>query len=107
MSKEQYSGAVKRLEALESMYPFSDYAEDAELTLIAAYYKNEDYPSTVAEADRFVHLYPRAKRVDYAYYMKGLANFQQTRGTLAHILPSMNLGVILAPNHKLIPILQL
>ena len=87
MSKEQYSGAIKRLEALETMYPFNDYAEQAEIDLIYAYYKKEDYPSTAATAERFIHLYPRAKRVDYAYYMKGLANFQQTRGTMANVLP--------------------
>ena len=87
MAKEQYTGAIKRLEALETMYPFNDYAEQAEIDLIYAYYENGDYASTAATAEQFIHLYPRAKRVDYAYYMKGLANFQQTRGTLANVLP--------------------
>jgi outer membrane protein assembly factor BamD len=87
MAKEQYSAAIKRLEALETMYPFNDYAEQAEIDLIYAYYEKEDYPSTAATAERFIHLYPRAKRVDYAYYMKGLANFQQNRGTMANVLP--------------------
>ena len=87
MAKEQYSAAIKRLEALETMYPFNDYAEQAEIDLIYAYYAKDDYPSTAATADRFIHLYPRANRVDYAYYMKGLANFQQTRGALANVLP--------------------
>ena len=87
MAKEKYSEAIKRLEALETIYPFNDYAEQAELDLIYAYYEKGDYASTAATAERFSHLYPRAKRVDYAYYMKGLANFQQTRGTLANILP--------------------
>jgi len=87
LGKGEYSSAIKRLEALETMYPFNDYAEQAEIDLINAYYKKGDYPSTAATAERFIHLYPRAKRVDYAYYMKALANFQQTRGTLANILP--------------------
>lgn len=87
MVKEQYTSAIKRLEALETMYPFNDYAEQAEIDLIYAYYEKGDYPSTAATAERFIHLYPRASRVDYAYYMKGLANFQQTRGTMANILP--------------------
>ena len=83
----EYSKAVKRLEAMESMYPFSNYAEQSQLDLIYAYYKNEEYPSAAASAERFIHLYPRAAHVDYAYYMKGLANFQQTRGTFAQWLP--------------------
>jgi outer membrane protein assembly factor BamD len=87
MNKEQYSAAISRFEALETMYPFNDYAEQVEVDLIYAYYKKEDYPSTGATAERFIHLYPRAKHVDYAYYMKGLANFQQTRGTMARVLP--------------------
>lgn len=87
LDKEQYTAAIKRLEAMESMYPFNDYAEQAEIDLIYAYYKKSEYVSSAAAAERFIHLYPRAKRVDYAYYMKGLANFQQTRGTLANLLP--------------------
>jgi len=69
------------------MYPFSNYAEKAQSQLIYAYYENEEYPSAAATAERFIHLYPRAKDVDYAYYMKGLANFQQSRGTFAKWLP--------------------
>ncbi len=87
LSKKSYSNAIKRLEALDTMYPFNDYAEQAEIDLIYAYYKKEDYPSAAATAERYIHLYPRAKNVDYAYYMKGLSNFQQTRGTLANMLP--------------------
>ncbi|MBA2656293.1 MAG: outer membrane protein assembly factor BamD [Tatlockia sp.] len=86
MSKSQFDSAAKRLEALESMYPFSDYAEKSQKDLIYAYYKKGDFPSTAATSERFIHLYPRAKNVDYAYYMKGLANFQQTRGTMANMV---------------------
>lgn len=87
MHQGEYTNASKHLEALESMYPFSDYAEKAQLNLIYVYYKKEDYASAAATSERFIHLYPRANRVDYAYYMKGLANFQQTRGSFANVLP--------------------
>lgn len=87
LSKKQYSAAVKRLEALESLYPFSEYTERGQLDLIYANYKKDDYASTAATAERYIHLYPRSKRVDYAYYMKGLANFQQNRGTFSTVLP--------------------
>lgn len=87
LKKEQYATAAKHLEAIETMYPFSDYTEESQLQLIYAYYQDEDYPSAAATAERFIQLYPRAKHVDYAYYMKGLANFQQTRGVFAKILP--------------------
>lgn len=87
LKKKEYASAAKQFEAMESMYPFSDYTEQSQMDLIYAYYQNEDYPSTAATAERFIHLYPRAKHVDYAYYMKGLANFQQTRGVFAKMLP--------------------
>lgn len=87
LKKGQYTTAAKQLEAIETMYPFSDYTETTQLQLIYAYYQDEDYPSAAATAERFIHLYPRSKHVDYAYYMKGLANFQQTRGVFAKILP--------------------
>ncbi len=87
LKKKEYSTAAKQLEAMESMYPFSDYTEQSQLDLIYAYYENEEYPSAAATAERFIHLYPRAKHVDYAYYMKALANFQQTRGVFAKMLP--------------------
>ena len=87
LKRQEYTQAIKDYEALETLYPFNDYAEQAELKLIYAYYKKEDYPSAAATAERFIHLYPRAQQVEYAYYMKALANFQQLRGTITTILP--------------------
>lgn len=87
LKRKEYITAIKHLEAIETMYPFSEYTENSQMDLIYAYYKNEDYPAATATAERFIHLYPRAKRVDYAYYMRGMANFQQNRGVFAKILP--------------------
>lgn len=87
LKKKQYTESIKKLEALDTMYPFNDYAEQAELNLIYAYYAKEDYPSSAATAERYIHLYPRSKNADYAYYMKGMANFSQVRGALASYLP--------------------
>lgn len=87
VAKEEYTAAAKRLEAMESMFPFSDKAEAAQLKLIYVYYKNKDYTSASATAERFIRLYPRSPKVDYAYYVKGLANFQQTRGAFAQFIP--------------------
>lgn len=87
LKKKQYTASIKKFEALDTMYPFNDYAEQAQLNLIYAYYEKEDYPSAAATAERFIHLYPRSKNVDYAYYTKGMANFNQVRGSLANYLP--------------------
>ena len=83
LAKKNYSDAIKYFEALDTQYPFSDYAEQTSLNLIYAYHKNNDNPTAVAIADRFIHVFPRAANVDYAYYMKGVANSNQDRGRLA------------------------
>lgn len=87
LKKDEYSSAIKKFEALDTMYPFNDHAEAAQMYLIYAYYKKEDFPSTAATAERFIHLYPRFKHVDYAYYMKGMADYNQPRGALTNMVP--------------------
>lgn len=87
LNKKEYSTAIKRFEAMDSMYPFHESAEQAQLHLIYAYYKKEDFASSAAAAERFIHLYPRSTKVDYAYYMKAMANFRQPRGALADFVP--------------------
>lgn len=84
----RYSRAVKALEALQAMYPFGAYAEQGDLYLIYGYYQNDDPCSAVAAADRFTHLYPRSPHIDYAYYMKGLAGFDQDRGWFQRYFPA-------------------
>jgi outer membrane protein assembly factor BamD len=86
LASKDYDGAIKRIEAMDTLYPFSRYSKQAHIDLIYAYFNNEDYVQASATADRFIHLYPRDKDVDYAYYMRGVANFEQKRGTFAKIL---------------------
>lgn len=83
IKKKDYDEAIKQLEALDSMHPFSQFARQAESDLIYAYYQNDDYAEAAASAEHYIHLYPRDKNVDYAYYMKAMANFAQKRGTFA------------------------
>ncbi len=87
MTKRFYSDAIDKFEALDAAYPFGVHAKPAQLSLMYAYYKMGDQPSAVATADRFIHLYPRDKNVDYAHYMRGLANFEQDRGVFINFFP--------------------
>lgn len=70
-----YRLAIQKLEAIDARFPFGPYAEQAQLYLIFAYYKNRDSASAIAQADRFIRQHPRHPNVDYAYYMKGKINF--------------------------------
>lgn len=87
LNKNNYSAAIRKLQALESRYPFGRYAEQSQLELMYAHYKNRDYEAVNATADRFVRLHPQHENADYAYYMRGLAAFEQDRGILARFLP--------------------
>ena len=87
LDNDSYTNAVDTLKALESRYPFGRYAEQAQLELIYAYYKNQEPEAARAAAERFIRLHPQHPNVDYAYYLKGLASFEQDRGLLARFLP--------------------
>ena len=87
LDTSSYSSAVSKLKALESRYPFGRYAEQAQLNLIYAYYKNMEPEAAKSAAERFIRLHPQHPNVDYAYYLKGLTSFDQDVGLLARFLP--------------------
>ncbi|MFC3606836.1 outer membrane protein assembly factor BamD [Stutzerimonas tarimensis] len=87
LSNGSYTSAITKLRTLESRYPFGRYAEQAQLELTYAYYRNAEPEAARAAADRFIRLHPQHPNVDYAYYLKGLASFDQDRGMLARFLP--------------------
>ena len=80
MSEGQWDKAIKLFEKLESRYPYGRYAQQAQLEEAYSYYKQGEAASTVAACDRFMKLHPNHPSVDYAYYLKGLANFNEDLG---------------------------
>ncbi len=72
-----YQSAINHLENLEIQHPFSKFTAQGQLDIAYAYYKYNEPESALAAADRFIKLYPRHPRVDYALYLKGLANFER------------------------------
>lgn len=82
LAKGNYDTAAKDFEALDNLYPFGPYAQQAQLDIIYAYYKNSDIDSALAAADRYIRLYPRSSDIDYAYYMKGLIGMGTPEGWL-------------------------
>jgi outer membrane protein assembly factor BamD len=70
-----FSQATIALEDLESRFPFGKYAEQAQLDLIYARYSALDLDGSIIAADRFIRLHPQSPSVDYAYYVRGIANY--------------------------------
>ena len=83
MGSREWSKAIKYLEKLEARYPFGRYAQQAQIEIAYAYYKDNERASAVAAADRFIKLHPNHDNVDYAYYLKGLVNFNEDGGLFA------------------------
>jgi outer membrane protein assembly factor BamD len=83
-----YEKAIKFYEALESRYPFGDESAQTQLDIAYAYYKNNDPDSAIAAADRFIKINPRSPGVDYAYYLKGLVNYNRGIGFVDRFLPT-------------------
>ncbi|MGR9085855.1 MAG: outer membrane protein assembly factor BamD [Gammaproteobacteria bacterium] len=83
-----YAKAIKLYEALESRYPFGDSSAQTQLDIAYAYYKNGDAEAAIAAADRFIKTFPRNAGVDYAYYLKGLVNYNRDIGFVDRFLPT-------------------
>jgi len=78
MESGDYKSAVKLLEGLTARFPFTEQAKQAHLDLIYCYYKDGESDSATDAADTFIRENPINPRVDYAYYLKGLVDFERT-----------------------------
>ena len=83
MTARDWPKAIKYLQKLEARYPYGRYAQQAQLELGYAHWKDGERASAVAAADRFIKLYPTHPNVDYAWYLKGLINFHELAGALS------------------------
>ena len=80
LNNRNYAEAIKYYEKLESRYPYSRLAQQAQIDTAYAYYKDHELPQAIAAADRFIKMYPNHPNVDYVYYLKGLINFNDELG---------------------------
>jgi len=83
LQRRSWPEAIKLLEKLESRYPFSRWAEQAQLQTAYAHYRNNERVLAIAALDRFMKLHPNHPALDYALYMKGVVNFNEQEGLFA------------------------
>ncbi|MEJ5210036.1 MAG: outer membrane protein assembly factor BamD [Burkholderiales bacterium] len=86
LGEGDYEKAIKYYETLEARYPYGRYAQQAQLEIAYAYYKDREPASALAACDRFIKLHPNHPHVDYAYYLKGLINFNDDLGFLGYVV---------------------
>lgn len=75
MASGNYERAVQHFEKLEARYPFGTYAQQAQMEVAYAHYRQGDHPLALAAVERFIKLHPNHPNVDYMYYLRGLVNF--------------------------------
>lgn len=68
--------AIDALKKLDTRYPFGEYAKHAQLELMYAYLRSSELDKSLATAERFIRLNPDHKQIDYAYYIRALANYE-------------------------------
>jgi outer membrane protein assembly factor BamD len=77
LNSGDYETAINTFEKLEVRFPFGKYAQQAQLEIAYAYYKFDEPDSSIATADRFIRNNPGNPHLDYAYYLKGLVNYNR------------------------------
>lgn len=72
-----YPLAIKIYEALMARYPFAAETRQSRLDVIYAYYRAGESESAIDAADTFIRENPTHPRIDYAWYLKGLTDFER------------------------------
>jgi outer membrane protein assembly factor BamD len=85
MNNKDWQRAIRYLEKLEARYPYGRFAQQAQLEIAYANWKDGERASGVAAADRFIKMYPNHQNADYAWYLKGLINFNDNYGVLSNV----------------------
>ena len=88
MSDGNYKTTLEYLDKIQARYPFGRYAQQAQLDTIYVQYKDNEPDAALAAADRFIKANPRHPYVDYAYYMKGLVNFERSNTLFDRLAPN-------------------
>jgi outer membrane protein assembly factor BamD len=72
-----YEPAINDYQKLIDQYPFSPYAEEAELNIGLAYYKMHNYAEAVGSFTDFQRMHPTSKHLDVASYYLAMAHYDQ------------------------------
>ncbi len=85
LAEGAYDKSIKYFEKLEARFPYGRYAQQAQLEVAYAYFRQNEPASAIAACERFIRLHPNHPNVDYAYYLKGLATFNEDLGLLGYV----------------------
>jgi outer membrane protein assembly factor BamD len=85
LTSGSYDQAVKQLERVEGRAAGTLLAQQAMLDLAYAKWRLNERVEAIATLDRFIKLHPSSPAMDYALYLKGVVNFNETMGFLSAV----------------------
>ena len=88
LNSQNWGRAVSQYQMLSTRYPFGRYTEQAQLELAYVYHKSGNPEAALSTADRFIRTYPSHPNVDYAFYIRGLTNYEMRVGFMERLMPS-------------------
>ncbi len=77
LDRRQWNQAVEYFREVERQHPYSEWSRRAILMTAYAHYMSNRYTDAIADADRFIALYPGNPSTPYAYYLKATCYFEQ------------------------------
>ena len=80
MENKSYERAIGYYEKLEGRAAGTVLAQQAQLDKAFAQYKNSEPALAVSTLDRFIKLNPSSPALDYAFYLRGVVNFNDDLG---------------------------
>lgn len=88
LNAQNYPQAIQLYRSLTIRFPFGRHAEQAMLDMAYAQYKGGRNDEAIESLNRFLRTYPTHPNVDYAWYLKGLVNYDETMNFLRKLIPS-------------------
>jgi len=77
MRRGDFNTAIPLFEQIEREFPYSKFATKSQLQAAFSAYENDKYDQAILALDRFIELHPGNEEIDYAYYLKALAYYEQ------------------------------
>ena len=76
---ERYKQAAKLFDEVDRQHPYSIWSTRAQIMSAYANYKNEKFDDAIIGLDRYIQLHPNDRDITYAYYLKGMAYYDQIK----------------------------
>lgn len=78
--------ATRYYQRLIARFPYGRYTEQAQIELAYAQHRNNQPEDALSTINRFIRTYPAHDKIDYAFYLKALINFERGSGALDRLV---------------------